>query len=227
MLNPEEILTEVCDPGDPTLIRKMGMHEQFFHEQIKFNGIINATAFFLSTSIDLFAHKDVISRSVNYWKRTQPFLSSRVVSLQEPVAAHYFAYMSDEKLNKADNITYLYFKNECNSPNVNDCKDYWKLLIEREFTIPINWVDGPMWRLMLVELKANKTERKFEYCLISTATHSIFDGHSAFQSLTKLLYIIENVYANKLNKEHIKPVQVASTIEDIVVDHLKRQANFS
>ena len=205
------------------IIREMGLSEQWFHQEVTLNGIINATSFMLTTSIDLFANKDVVNQSVNYWKLTQPFLCSRVISPEK--SSLYFAYTSEEKISKADNITYLYFKNDSNNKQIDDCKDYWKLLIEREYTIPINWKDGPMWRLMFIKLKNNDLPDKFEYCLITTATHSIFDGHSAFQTFAHLLSIIENVYADKIKKEHIKQAKVSSTIEEIVTNHLEKLEN--
>jgi len=210
--------------NNPNIIRKLGFHEQFFHEHVKSNGLLNASTFKLSTSIDLFAHKEVISQSVKYWMHTQPFLCSRVVSFDD---SDYFAYIFDEKTNNMDNITYLYFRNESKSQSIKeDCKDYWKLLIEREFTIPINWKDGPMWRLMFIQLRTNETANKFEYCLIITATHSIFDGHSAFQSLINLLFIIENVYTNKLShQDQIKKEIVAVSVEQTVMAQLKKQTN--
>lgn len=217
----EGICTETKRYSD--VIRKMGGFEKYFHDEIEINGTINTSVFMLTTSIDLFANKDVVNQSVNYWKLTQPFLRSRVIAPEK--SSLYFAYVSEEKVNKADNITYLYFKNDSASQEIDDCKDYWKLLIEREYTIPINWKDGPMWRLMFVKLRMNDSPDKFEYCLITTATHSIFDGHSAFQTFAHLLSIIENVHADKIKKENIKQANVASTIEEIVTNHLDKLEN--
>jgi len=121
--------------NDEKIIRKMGAFEKYFHDEVELNSIINASTFIFSTKFDLFANKDVISQSVSYWKQTQPFLCSRVVELDQ--ANMGFAYTSEEKIKNADNITYLYFNDNNSTTNVTDCKDYWKLLIEREFTIPI------------------------------------------------------------------------------------------
>ena len=120
------------------VIRKMGAFEKYFHDEIEINGTINASTFIFSTKFDLFANKDVINQSVNYWKQTQPFLCSRVIQREQ--SDLYFVYASEEKIKNADNITYLYFKTDDDNSTTNvvsDCKDYWKLLIEREFTIPI------------------------------------------------------------------------------------------
>jgi hypothetical protein len=127
------------------VIRKMGAFEKYFHDEIEINGTINASTFIFSTKFDLFANKDVINQSVNYWKQTQPFLCSRVIE-RDNKSDLYFVYTSEEKIKNADNITYLYFKADddqnsttttTTTTNVSDCKDYWKLLIEREFIIPI------------------------------------------------------------------------------------------
>jgi hypothetical protein len=82
-----------------------------------------------------------------------------------------------------------------------------------------------MWRLMFIKLRQSEQADKFDYCLITTATHSVFDGHSAFQTLANLFYIIENVYTDKLKKELIRQAKVANTIEETVIKHLENIQN--
>ena len=41
-----------------------------------------------------------------------------------------------------------------------------------------------------------------------------------------LLSIIENVYSDKLKKDYIKQAKVASTIEEIVTNHLEKLEKF-
>ena len=224
-----ELLTEtpVSAPTESkrftNVIRKLGNFEKYFHDEIEINGTINASTFLFTSSIDLFTNKDVVYQGINFWKQTQPFLCSRVIAPEKN--NRYFVYTSEDKIKKADNVTFLHFKTDPTSEKIDDCKDYWKLLIERELTIPIDWKNGPMWRLMLIKLKTNDTVDKFEYCLISTATHAIFDGHSAFQALANLFTIIENVYNDKLRSENIQKAKVADPIEEIVTNHLEKVAN--
>lgn len=132
-------------PSPDQIIRKLGGLEQYFHDQIEQNGTVSASAFLFSSKIDLFAHKDAIAKAVHFWKQTQPFLRSRVHVQDE--ANKFFAFATEDKIQNIDNITYLYFK----SPTDSNCssKDYWKLLIEREYTEPIDWKDGLMWRLKI------------------------------------------------------------------------------
>lgn len=217
----------IKEPSGPTetrrfmsVMRKLGGFESYFHDEIEKKGTINVSTFVFSSLIDLFEHKELFHKAVTLWKQTQPFLCSRVIAPER--SNRYFVYTSDDKIHRSDNISYLYFKRERNSESIDDCKDYWKLLIEREFSIPIDWKNGPMWRLTLVKLKPNDLADKFEYCMISTATHAIFDGQSAFASLAGLFTLVENLYTDKFQVEHLFQAKVADSIEQTVNAHLEK-----
>lgn len=51
-----------------------------------------------------------------------------------------------------NNVSYLYYGQGPSGEKSRCPDDYWKMLIERELIIPINWAEGPMWRLMFIEL---------------------------------------------------------------------------
>ena len=170
------------------IIRKLGGLEQYFHDQIELNGTVSASAFLFTSQIDFFAHKDVVKKAVHFWKQTQPFLRAKV-HVEDPANKH-FAFASNEKLESSDeNVSFVYYKNSNGGHSLP--KDYWKLLIEREYTIPIDWQHGLMWRLMFIKLNAEQSAGPFEYCLLITATHAVFDGHSAFATVARLFFIIE------------------------------------
>jgi hypothetical protein len=194
------------------MIRNLGALEQYFHDQIELNGTVNASSFLFKSHIDLFAHKEVVYKSIQLWKQTQPFLRSKVEN-------KCFHYASDERIQNLDNVKFIYFKSNSEEEEKEDVeitKDYWKLLIEHEYTIPIDWQNGPMWRLMFIKLDHRQHENgapvQFEYCLLITATHAVFDGHSAFVLVAGLFSIMEGVYANKLNR--VKDAPVASSMEE-------------
>lgn len=203
-------------PTKNEMIRKLGGLEQYFHDQIEQNGTVNATSFLFTSKLDLFANKDIVIKAVNLWKKTQAFLRSKVNSQEKC-----FAYASDDKLHNADNIDFLYYKSD-NDSNEVDTRNYWKLLIEREYTIPINWEDGLLWRLMFIKLGQTETN-EYEYNMLITASHAIFDGHSAFATIATLFFLIEGVYANKIS--YVKEIPVAPSMEEFVLNHLKENTN--
>lgn len=186
------------------MIRKLGIFEQYFHDQTELNGTVSASSFLFKSPFDLFVHKNIVYKSVQLWKQTQPFLRSKVEN-------NCFRYASDEQIQNLDNIQFVYFK----SPHTDKTKDYWKLLIEHEYTKPINWQDGLMWRLMFIKLD-NKhwSPLQYEYCLLITATHSFLDGQSAFLTISSLFLIIEDLYySNNLNNFYKKDALVADSME--------------
>jgi len=206
-------------PIKDEMIRKLGGLEQYFQNELEKNGSVNATSFLFKSKLDIFAHKDVIYKAVSMWKKTQAFLTSRVAVLDD--SNKYFAHASEDKIQNTDNINFIYYKPD-DAANETKSKDYWKLLIEREYTIPINWQDGPMWRLLFIQLGQTETN-EFEYCMLITASHALFDGHSAFATVATFFFLIEGVYANKIS--HVKQEPVAPSMEEFVLNYLNSNTN--
>jgi hypothetical protein len=211
------------------IIRKLGAFETYFHNEIEDDAFINATSLKFSSEIDLFANKDVITKAVSMLKQIQPFLSSKVVCDNQ--GNKYFAYESDNTIEQINNVTYLYYKSNTidQSISTDECHDYWKFLFEYELQNPIDWQNGPMWRLMLISTNNNKINQfqKYEYNLIITVTHAIFDGLSAFSTLINLFYLIESVYTNKLNMKLIREMPVVACIENHVENFLIKEENLT
>ena len=220
------------------LIRKLGIIENYFHGEIEKGTSINASTILITSEIDIFEYKDLFNKAVKLWKQTQPFLRSKVVHLNEnvnnenenyfPHNNKYFAFINDDEELDVNNVNYLYLKSdESVGSKYDDCGDYWKLLIERELTIPIDWENGPMWRLMLVNLKKTSNQQPpenniFEYCLIVTVSHAIFDGTSAFVSLISLFSIFEALYMNKLDLNDIYDAKVIKPVENYATEYINR-----
>ena len=200
------------------LIRPLGAFETYFHNEIEVDCSINSSALMFTTSIDLFANKELIAKAVGHLKTIQPFLRSKVVTVND---RKYFAYESDETVDQINNVTYLYYK----AGESNDSKDYWKLLFEHELQRPIDWQSGPMWRLLFINIGADHQTKTYKYFLIITLTHSIFDGLSAFATLVNLFYLIENLYSNKLNMKYVRELPVARPIEEHIEHFLTKPEN--
>lgn len=234
--------------NEKNIIRKLGIIETYFHNEIENGSSINASTITISSKVDLFENFELFNKAVRLWKKTQPLLRSKVIQLDEVNNQNntqksnsndmnhfnkYFAYVSqendDSKIHdKLDNVNYLYFKfstSEIN--NYDNCGDLWKLLIEREISIPIDWKNGPMWRLTLINLNKEKNANDlYEYCLIITVSHAIFDGTSAFVSLVSLFTILEYLFENKSHhdsiNEHLIDAKVMKPVEECAMNHLEK-----
>jgi hypothetical protein len=244
-----KVVKEVIKPSnkenDKNIIRKLGIIETYFHNEIENGSSINASTIKISSKVDLFQNFEFFNKAVRLWKKTQPLLRSRVVYLdesdnqtksQKKNSNHknqfnkYFAYVNqddDDSKNyeRLSNVNYLYFKSSSNKND--DCGDLWKLLIEREISIPIDWENGPMWRLTLISLNREKNESDlYEYCLIITVSHAIFDGTSAFVSLVSLFNILEYLFVNQADhesiNEHLIDAKVIEPVEACAMNHLEK-----
>lgn len=142
---------------EPKVIRKIGLVEGYFHAEIERNASINAATILFRSQLDLFTNIELVKRAIRLWKRTQPFLRARVVKNPANPSECYFAHVDDdqEKEDSLKNVSFLYVGRGERGEKSACREEYWKMLIEREVTIPIDWKDGPMWRLMFVELNKN------------------------------------------------------------------------
>jgi hypothetical protein len=219
------------------LIRKLGIFEHYFHNEIELNGSsINASTILLNSKVNLFENIELFNKAARLWQKTQPFLQSKVVDLnkengiQPDLFNKYFAYVDQmedgQETEKLDNVNFYYFKASQHSTEHDDCKDFWKLLVERELSNPIDWKNGPMWRLSVINLNKNKSsDSYYEYCLIITVSHAIFDGTSAFVSLVSLFTILEYLFENQSQQEsirqHLFEAKVVEPVEEYVRTHLE------
>ena len=255
------------------IIRKLGMYERYFHDAIEEDSFINASTLLIATDIDLFENKRLVDKAARLWKRTQPFLRSKVIKTEPatsndqstPVSEHepdqkYFAFESsppstndcNDNNNNTNvksgsneylpNIDYVYYDGGAQSIQLEE--DYWKLLVEREVSRPLDWRNGPMWRITLVNLDDQKQQQqqqqhqqngtqekdaphmKHKYCLIIAVSHAIFDGISAFLSLAHLFTIIEYLVRHRDDQasieQHLVDGRIVDPVEVCVRDHLAR-----
>lgn len=222
------------------------MIERYFHDEIEIGSSINASTILLSSQIDIFNNVSLFNTAVKLWKRTQPFLRSKVIHLKETdvhntekicnqngccssdtPSSKYFAFVneSDSGLDEPllPNVQYLNFKSSSSADSILDVKDLWKLLIEREFTIPIDWENGPMWRLNLINL--GKENNVYNYCLIISLTHAIFDGSSAFVSLVGLFMIFEALCTQQLHSNSEVPdAKVIRPVEEFANEYILKKS---
>lgn len=136
---------------EPVVLRKLGQNEKIFHGQSDFARSYIYRAFIFTSEINLFQNIDLVYKAIDEWKRLHPLLRVRVVNRVNPetnLKEGYFAYATDEKQKSHENIKFLYYK----SNSSKTCEDIWKLLVERETTLPIDGENGLLWRLSFLEV---------------------------------------------------------------------------
>lgn len=218
--------TRTTNNNGTTTIRRLGLVENYFHGEIEKCSSINTNTILFKSKFELFNQIPLLNRAIRLWMRTQPFLRCRV---DKRTDGNYFTHVDfdlDEDATNLPNVSYLH----CKGTGDLGKNDYWKMLIEREITIPIDWQRGPMWRLIFVDLNQRPSststisgEHKYEYCLLISVSHALFDGLSAFATLATLFLIIQELFDGSLNESEIVDAPVVDSVENYVSEFLQQQ----
>lgn len=203
------------EPSKP--IRKLGLIEKIFHGvNDKSRSYIYRTVI-ISSQINLFDNIGLVNEAIQEWKNVHPLLRCRVIKANSEDKQHsiikenYFAFATEEKQKSLENVKYLYYKPETNNNKLNYCDDIWKLLLEKETTMPLDGENGLLWRLTFfqIENKKNPSNTNFLFACILTFDHAIMDGRSSYNSLLQLFSIIERMhlkdYRKREKQHHLLP----------------------
>ncbi|RNA39514.1 hypothetical protein BpHYR1_050367 [Brachionus plicatilis] len=190
----------LCQSSPIRILRKLGLNERIFHGISDTNRSYIYRTVIINTKINLFKNTPVIFKSIDEWKSMHPLLRCRVFTANDK----YFAYASEETIKSNSNVNLYRYQ----SNHVTSCDDIWKLLVEREMTLPLNGRNGLLWRLTFFHVKtvAKSDMEEFYYAVILTFDHSIMDGRSSYSSLLQLFSLIENNYSKIENKIIEKPL---------------------
>lgn len=190
----------LCHSSSVKILRKLGLNEKIFHGLNDINRSYIYRTVIINSKLNLLEHSAIIFKSIDEWKLIHPLLRCRVFTANEK----YFAYASEETIKSNSNI-YLY---RYESNHVTSCDDIWKMLVEREMTLPLNGKNGLLWRLTFLQIKKlpKSNSDEFFYAVILTFDHSIMDGRSSYSSLLQLFCLIENNYLKQANKIIEKPL---------------------
>ncbi|CAK9252667.1 unnamed protein product [Sphagnum jensenii] len=215
------------------LIRALGPTENYFHGEITRGSSINTNSILFNSKHDLFENVPLVTRAVRLWKRTQPFLRCRVN--QSNSGENQFVFVDDEQptvdtAEKLPNVHFVYFDDPSGHFKAAESKDFWKMLVERELTIPIDWQNGPMWRLTFIDLNKRHPKNvknglvsehfKYEYCLLISVSHALFDGLSALASLVSLFLITQALLDENLDEKDIVDSAVIEPVERYIHNYV-------
>lgn len=209
------------------LLRRLGQNERIFHGQNDFSRSYIYRTVIITSEIDLYANLNIVYQALAEWKRIHPLLRCKVFTKPDPQnptfglnKEKYFGFADDAKINSFDNVNFLTY----NSHSERACEDVWKLLVEKETTIPLDGENGLLWRLTFFQIKTiTKPGHNTSYLYACTITfdHSIMDGRSSYSALLHLFAIIEDMYKLSYNYQAQKEFMVLPSKEDIY--RLKRQ----
>ncbi|CAF0830964.1 unnamed protein product [Brachionus calyciflorus] len=206
------------------VLRKLGLNESLFHGLNETNRSYIYRTVIITSEINLFENLEVVYKSINEWKSIHPLLKCKVISNINNEGEKYFAYSTDNKTNNNGNIHFYHYA----SNHSKSCDDVWKLLVERETTLPLSIQNGLLWRLTFFQVKitSNGNSKLFFYAVILTFDHSIMDGRSSYLSLLQLFSLIENNYfqiENNINEKAILPPkeEIFKTSKDIIENQPK------
>jgi hypothetical protein len=151
----------------PRMLRKLGQNEKIFHGQSDLARSYIYRSFIVTSELNLNENVDLVNKAVHEWKKMHPLLRCRVLSKFNPetnLKEGYFAFASEEKLRNVDNVKFLYYR----SNSGKTCEDVWKLLVERECTLPLDGENGLLWRLTFLEVKNLSKPGQTNYVHIET-----------------------------------------------------------
>lgn len=164
--------------GDEYLFDFQQLQKQFIFSQIAF----------VNFKFDLFSNEALIKDTIRSWLKLHPILRCNI-SIEidnEGISHRYFETTYESNLDTLENVELLL----CT-------KEEWKLLYERELSIPFNSSVGPLWRLKIIKIL--KESNNFAFLL--TTHHSISDGKSAYSLVVELCNIIEESFKEGKTKK--------------------------
>jgi hypothetical protein len=191
----------------PKLLRKLGQNEKIFHGQSDIHRSYIYRSFIITSEINLSENIDLVNKAIYEWKKLHPLLRCRVLSKTNPennTKEGYFAFAAEEKVRNVDNVKFLYYKSNSNRT----CEDVWKLLVERECTLPLDGENGLLWRMSFLEIKnlSKPGNPNYVYAVILAFDHSIMDGRSSYVALLQLFAIIEDLHSSTYKRQKENPL---------------------
>ena len=170
------------------ILRSLGPAESFnLKENINFTN-----TFIVNTQIDFNKHQSLIHQAINIWKQANPILQCTIFN--NPTTNTYHFQLANQPTR---NVLFLTTKTE----------HVWTGLSNLEAFHTFNFQQDLLWRLVFLRLNCDD-----KYCLIFTANHSVYDGHSGYQSVLSLFKVIEQLFKG------VKPELTSETILPCVED---------
>ena len=176
--------------GDEVVLRPLSSLESVLDiNQEKCKNLLSF-CFQVDSNIDLIKNKCKVLSAIKKWTGLHPLLNVKIIKQKlnvngVEIRKRYFALASSDLIDSLGNVLFLRFEGSTQ----ND--DYWLLLLENEFTIPVDAANGPLWRLKFVEVDIGTDPIVFKYCVYLTIHHAVVDGSNAYEIVNELFKIIE------------------------------------
>lgn len=182
------------DEKDHLVIRKLGFFESMMDEELMKNNmtITTSTVFLVNKEIEI----DIASlrKALFIWIKIHKLLQATTYRFCDQKTKKpridlpkYFVTM--EK-NIEDYNNFEFIENSANT------KDYISLT-ESELKTPLDFINGPLWRMKFLKINENMESDKTKYALVLTISHSISDGRNSFSIITQFLNILDKVLRGK------------------------------
>jgi len=201
------------DENDPRTIRKLGFFESLEDEELMHHNMtITTTTIF---SVEKGANVDMVSlkKALVIWIKSHSLLQAgthRVLDrkTQRPRIdlPKYFVKI-EKNIEDYNNLEFIE-NNPDNSLN-------WMSLAESELKTPLDYQNGPLWRMKIFKINENTGERNVQYALLLTISHSISDGRNSFSIIAQFLNILDNVMQDQ-SFNQVMEVPSASSWENIL-----------
>lgn len=172
-------------------LRRLFGTELLFDYEAQRKCFLFSQAVIINSKIDLFSNIDNVEKAIFHWKMLHPLLRCRITSNG---SQKYFQYASKETIMSTSNVSYITYKSNAQSAG----KNYWKLLLEREFNQGFDSENGPLWRLVLLQLEKDENNNNNNYCLIFSMHHALTDCKNAYAIIAQLCGLIEKAFENRL-----------------------------
>ncbi len=201
------------DENDPRTIRKLGFFESLEDEELMHHNMtITTTTIF---SVEKGANVDMVSlkKALVIWIKSHSLLQAgthRVLDrkTQRPRIdlPKYFVKI-EKNIEDYNNLEFI----ENNSDNSLN----WMSLAESELKTPLDYQNGPLWRMKIFKINENTSEHNLQYALLLTISHSISDGRNSFSIIAQFLNILDNVMQDQ-SFNQVMEVPSASSWENIL-----------
>lgn len=175
------------------IIRKLGAKERI---RVEIGKVFLLNCELKSSSIDLFTNLELTKRAVRLWIDLYPMLRVKVVKPDVDKQDLYFAWQDEDVFNDLTNVQFIKCKKNSYSQKAYDLLN--ELLCDKFLTDAINPYTERLWTIKFVEINPpGKPADEHRYSIIMGFQHCIADGISGYDSLLKLLNVIEDHHKNK------------------------------
>lgn len=200
---------------DLNVIRALGEEESIYDNEILKNIFILTLGYNCRINKDyaLKINHDILVKAAGIWKSQHPILQSKIYrpfDINNPSEhkigpTKYFVYMNKTEFNNVELVEYD-----------KDGEIDYKKSIEDELEIPLDNLNGPVWRIKVIRAKDNN-----QFLFLYTSHHGIGDGKNAFDLFTNFIDIVASLLDNSMVETKI--YESNHSMEDLVREYKSKE----